>query len=119
MITNSGLHMLQFLMLSGTTARITHMAFGSGTVNPTVSDTQLGGEYFRGTAGFSNLGSPLVGDTYSGLIYSTSSYDLGSFFEVGLLSSGAGGQLFSRALYQGYLFDNGSDWMTQWDVIQV
>lgn len=117
MITTTGLRMIQELITSGDHAHITHLAPGSGTTAPLISDSGL--EYEIGTrksVSYSAIGSPDVGDTYSVIWNSVEANNIGSISECGLFSALTTGSMFSRATFTAINLTEGSDYKMEWNV---
>jgi len=119
MITNSGLGMVRDLLIYGNTSRVTHIAVGSGTSTPIITNSGLQFETNRSSVLLSNTGSPTPLISFSGLILSVTAGSLASIGECGLFSALVGWSMFSRAKFDSIVLDAGSDYLVEWDVSVV
>lgn len=124
MITDTGLGMVVSLAVSGSAPYLAYMLAGSGTTPPQPTDTGLQYEIIRFPIFYAHIGSPLVGDTFSGVLNSVVSSGLiqrgvTSFSELGMAAQATGGQFFSRAKFSSVPLSMSSEYRFEWDIIEV
>ena len=95
MMTNTALSAIQTTVLSSISSGVTHIAVGSGTTAPSVTDTTLVTETYRDAV----LSEITAGNTYTAQLYLDTTEDNGNNIkEIGLFSASSGGTMYERAL---------------------
>lgn len=120
-ITNNALDMATVLVASGNTQFISHVAIGSGTNIPSITENTLGSEFSRKTTTNANIGSPNAGTTFSAVWNSVDASGAGDITELGLFSAAtvATGSMWNRTKFDAISLNDGSNWKFQIVVKEV
>lgn len=95
LVVTAGRNLVRDLLSNASSARLTHLALGTGTATVAATDTTLGTEVFRGAlTSLTASAGKLTAVYYLG----TGSANGHTLSEAGLFTASSGGTLYARAL---------------------
>ena len=117
MIVDTGVEVMKFRLISGTTDYISHVSIGSGTTVPIRTATTMGSEYERKAATITHSNGSPVKITLAAEWTSTSFATPKTISNAGIFTQATSGSLFSLAGYSGLTLSNDSDFKLEWDIL--